>query len=186
MLNFLITWDQFLFWRINNLAGHYFWLDALMVFFASFFQYYVALALLAFYWLGKDETKIKNRLMVINGFLSALVSRFFLTEIIRYFIHRDRPFVVLENVKQLVNHEIEFSFPSGHAAFMFGLAFMVWFYNKKAGWYFLVAAGLISIARVYVGVHFLLDIIAGAGVGYLGAWLVKRFGEKYIKKFWKN
>jgi membrane-associated phospholipid phosphatase len=53
------------------------------------------------------------------------------------------------------------SFPSGHAAFYMALALAVYKYHKKAGWVFIILAGVLSIARIIMGVHYPLDIIAG-------------------------
>lgn len=59
-----------------------------------------------------------------------------------------------------------YSFPSSHAANHFGLAFiLIALYGKKNRWLQISLyawAGLISIAQVYVGVHFPLDIVGGA------------------------
>src|SRR3990167_8760064 len=68
-------------------------------------------------------------------------------------------FLVLENVNQLINHETTGSMPSGHASFYFALATGVCLYNKKAGYIYLILAGLMGFARIFSGVHWPLDII---------------------------
>ena len=64
------------------------------------------------------------------------------------------------------------SLPSGHAAFMFALAMELWFLDKKWGAWFMLFAVLNGAARVFVGVHWPLDILAGAAVGILSALAV--------------
>lgn len=64
------------------------------------------------------------------------------------------------------------SFPSGHAASAFAGAWSlsrIWPAGRVA--WFLLAA-LIAISRVYLGVHFPLDVLAGALVGCACAWVV--------------
>ena len=73
------------------------------------------------------------------------------------------------------------SFPSGHAAFYFAIATIVYFYNKKAGLGFFLASFLISISRVFVGIHWPADIMAGALVGIFSGWLIIKIAKKFQK-----
>jgi membrane-associated phospholipid phosphatase len=65
------------------------------------------------------------------------------------------------------------SFPSGHATRAFMLAFMalalgpVWF-----GIIVLIWAPMVSLARVYVGLHYLSDVVAGAFLGIIIGWVL--------------
>jgi undecaprenyl-diphosphatase len=166
--------DYFLFQKINNLAGHYWLLDRIAMFFADFFIYILVILLLLFLLVGFNEAeKKKNRLMVLYAFLSAIIARYFFTEIIRWFYSRPRPFME-HQVIQLLGHDYTGSLPSGHAAFAFALATVVYCYNKKFGWLFFIGAFLIGLARIFVGLHYPLDILAGAAVGIFSGWLVYR------------
>jgi len=165
--------DIFLFSQIHDLAGRWVCLDSTAIFFASYFQYFLCVALLIFLFWGKGEELKKNRLMTALAFLAAIVSRFFFTEIIRWFWVRPRPFAEFD-FTPLVGHEANASFPSGHAAFFFALAMVVFLFNKKAGWWFLTGAFLISLARVFAGLHYPADILAGALVGIFNGWLTKK------------
>ncbi|KKR04026.1 MAG: Bacitracin transport permease protein BCRC [Parcubacteria group bacterium GW2011_GWF2_39_13b] len=176
-----MNFDYFLFQQINNLAGRFFWLDKIAVFFAAYFQYFLVAGLLIFLVLGKDkENKIKNRFMVFGALLSAGIARLVFANIIRWLYYRPRPFID-HQVNQLLNHNSEGSFPSGHAVFFFALAMFIFYYNKRIGTWFFIGAVLISIARVFVGIHYPLDILAGALVGIIAGWLVNIIFEK-IKK----
>lgn len=176
-----MNFDYYLFQQINNLAGKFFWLDKLAVFCAAYLQYFLVAGLLVFLLLGRErEKKIKNWFMVFGALLSAGVARLFFTNIIRWLYYRPRPFLG-HQVHQLLNHDLEGSFPSGHAAFFFALAMFVYFYNQRAGLWFFAGAALISIARIFVGIHYPLDILAGAIVGVFTGWMVKIVLEK-IKK----
>jgi len=155
---------------LNDLAGHNIWLDRFMVFAADKMGYLLILFVLVLFWKKSYFKKI-----VFASLGSALVARFVFVSVIRYFIYSPRPFLILENVNRLMNHELESSFPSGHASFYFALAMGVYLYNKKAGLVFLVLAGLMGLARIFVSVHWPLDILAGAGLGIFTAYIMERF-----------
>ena len=75
-----------------------------------------------------------------------------------------------------------YSFPSGHAAFMFGLAFAMYGFDKKAGTIIGMFAVVTGIARVLAGVHFWYDIIGGCLLGAGVASIVTLFAQRIIKK----
>jgi len=169
--------DSYIFYHINQFAGISPYLDKVAIFFAEYLQYLVVFCLLLFL-----VKKFRRNLgMVIFAFTAAIFSRFIITEIIRYFFPRIRPFVE-NSVNLLIGYNAtESSFPSGHAAFFFALSTIVYFYNKKAGTFFFIASFLISISRVFVGIHWPFDILAGALVGIFSGWLINKISNK-IKK----
>ncbi len=57
------------------------------------------------------------------------------------------------------------SFPSGHAMTAFAVAAAVALLAPRLRWVMLGAAGVIAMSRVYLGVHFWLDVLAGAAFG---------------------
>lgn len=175
--------DFWLFQQINGLAGRWDWLDFLGIFLASYFQYFVVLALIVFLFIGKDHgEKKKNMAMVALSIIAIVLARLGITAFLHWAFMRPRPFVA-RAVTQLIPYAAtESSFPSGHAAFFFALAAGVYFCNKKAGWCFLAAATLISLARVFVGVHYLSDILVGALIGIFSGWLVWRLYNLYQNK----
>ena len=63
------------------------------------------------------------------------------------------------------------SFPSGHSAFAFFCMHYLALFRRKARYWLWALAALAAIGRVYVGVHFPLDCLAGALLGIFGAWL---------------
>jgi undecaprenyl-diphosphatase len=167
--------DLYIFQGINQFAGKSVCLDGTAIFFARYFEYVLIVVLLLF--LAKNLKKYWP--MVAQGFLAAILSRFVITNIIRWLLPRPRPFVG-NHVNLLFNYNpAESSFPSGHAAFYFAIATIVYFYNKKAGISFFIASFLISIARVFSGVHWPLDIIAGAIIGIFSGWLVNKIFKKF-------
>ncbi len=92
------------------------------------------------------------------------------------FIHfRPRPFVTLNFVPLVNESPLSKSFPSSHTIVAFAVASAIYSYNKKWGLIALVLAACIGIGRVLVGVHYPSDVLAGAVLGVLVSWLVKRF-----------
>ena len=171
--------DFWLFQQINGLAGKFAWLDWLGIFLASYYQYLVVGALLLFIFISQDKKEqISRARMAGLAFLAALVARFGVVTTIYYFYIRLRPFVA-HAATQLISYDAaKPSFPSGHATFFFALAMVVYLYNKKIGAWFLAAALLISLARVYAGVHYLSDILAGVLIGSLVGWGVWEIAKK--------
>ncbi|KKT82711.1 MAG: hypothetical protein A3B99_01845 [Candidatus Yanofskybacteria bacterium RIFCSPHIGHO2_02_FULL_44_12b] len=185
--------NEILFREINSWTSQIYWLDRFMVFSAEWLGYFLILLLIApllltFFIRNKYiSLLVRSALlklsyykeMVVVAFGSAIIARLIFAEAIRFFYYNPRPFLVLDNVKQLINHETTGSLPSGHASFYFALAAGVYIYNKKAGRIYLISAGLIGFARVFSGVHWPADILAGAALGIGTAFLVRHLYRKY-------
>jgi undecaprenyl-diphosphatase len=80
-------------------------------------------------------------------------------------IGRDRPNVVYASPKPLVHAPHDGSFPSGHATVSFACATLLSFYAPRAAPAFFLLAAAIAWSRVYVGVHYPLDVLGGAVLG---------------------
>jgi len=165
--------DFYFFQLINSWAGQYSWLDNLGVFFAKYFGYLLIFFLLLF--LIKNFKKYWP--MVVKAFSAAILARLVIVNIIRFFYYRPRPFIA-NQVNLLLSDEPTGSFPSGHAAFYFAISTIVFLFNKKAGTFFLIASFLISIARVFSGIHWPSDILTGALIGIFSAWLITKVFRK--------
>ena len=159
---------------INDLAAHWAWLDRLMMFAADKMGYLLILFVLVIFW---KRDHFKRAIFISLG--SAIIARFAFVALFRYLLYSPRPFLVLERVNILMNHEFESSFPSGHASFYFALATGVYLYNKKAGRIFFALAGLMGLARIFVSVHWPLDILAGAILGWATALTLKKVLERF-------
>jgi len=168
--------DLYLFNLINQFAGKWICLDALGIFFAKYFEYVLLLSLLLFLAVGFR----KYWKMIIQAFISAVLARLVIVSFIRLLWSRSRPFIE-NNVNLLIDYPVKPSFPSGHAAFYFALSTIIFLYNKKIGILFFIASFLICLTRIFVGIHWPSDILAGAIIGILSALLIKKASEKIEK-----
>lgn len=168
--------DFVIFQSFNQMAGGAPFLDNLAIFFAQYAGYLILLTLLLL--LLRNFKKYKK--LIILSFSAAFISRFVVTELIRYFYFRPRPFVV-GSVNLLIPHNPTASFPSGHASFYFALSTVIYFFNKKLGVLFLIISFLIGIFRIYCGLHWPSDIFGGMLIGILIGWCVIKI--KKVKKF---
>ena len=169
--------DLIIFQWLNSWAGSRELWDTLIIFRAEWLGYWIGGALGLFLIFGKE--KKKELWMVFEALAASLISRFVFTEIIRYFYNRPRPFEILSNIYQLLEHSPGGSFPSGHAAFFFALATSVFFYRKIWGIIFFLAALSIGLARVSAGIHWPSDILAGAVIGILTSIIVNLVSKKF-------
>lgn len=171
----MITIDENLFLWINGLSGHFAPLDWLLKGVANDYFIIVAccLALLALWSWGKDTgQRDKNQKGVICASISLGLAQGFVS-ICNAFCFRTRPFEVLP-ANLLFYQPTDSSFPSNSVTVVFGLAFAIFLANKKVGGWLLALAALHAFSRVYVGIHYPFDVLAGAAGGMLIAFLVTR------------
>ncbi len=148
----------------------------LVVFFASYYQYFLVFLVLMFLFIAGKERRKKNFWVLIQVLAAILLSRGLITELVRFFYHRPRPFVFF-NFDPIIFDPTN-SFPSGHAAFFFALSAIIFIYHKKLGYFCYLSSILICSARVFAGLHYLSDIAAGIAIGVLCAYLVFGFWPK--------
>ena len=154
-----------------NTAGHGSGLEKLITLADKYGIYFFAAVVAAYFFI--------NRTTFWRAGIAAVLARGVIVEPIRFFYQRPRPFLVLEDARQLIEkNSTEGSFPSGHAAFYFAIAFAVYFSHKAAGRILLVVALLLGISRVYLGVHYPSDILGGIAVGAFSAWVAKLIFRK--------
>lgn len=168
MIQSFTHFDITFFFLLNNLAGYSPIIDFIIVFLAEYFAYILIVIFLFLVYRSTYNLRGKLTMIGIVGF-SSLIARYGVTELIRFFYHRPRPFLTY-HVHQLLP-ETSYSFPSGHSAFFFAFSYAIYLYNKKWGMWFLGATILMTIARIMAGVHYPTDIIGGAIVGVVIAQL---------------
>jgi undecaprenyl-diphosphatase len=172
------SFDLTLFHLLNNLAGQHPVLDFIMKCFAQYaLEMYAILYLVAWFGFPKSDTKRRHAL-VVSGFAGILALLF--NVLISHIWFRPRPFVSLPpgTFHQIIPHSVDASFPSDHTSGSFGFASASW--GKNAKWVsrsFTIIAIMTMISRVYVGVHYPTDVLAGLIVGTLSGRLMWKFSR---------
>ena len=127
----------------------------------------------------------RNHVFLFYFIGSCSVTFFLVNNVFKNIFMRPRPFLTVFNRLQLLSTNTcpaDFSFPSTHAATAFTSAAMLSYFDKKrAGLYYFVAL-LISYSRIYLGCHYLFDVMGGGLVGYLIVKIILFTKLSYRKK----
>ena len=159
--------NERLFLAINGLSHHSAFLDALMVFCAKYIPF-ILIAFVVYLWLLGNRSGRSAAFRATLGGGGALI----LARIVGVFHYQAIP-SVLGLGRPLILHAANNSFPSDHVSFSFGIAMSLLFSGSAILWPQAVfLAVLVAFARVFVGVHFPLDVLAGAIVGTAAAAIV--------------
>lgn len=128
----------------------------------------------AIYWCidSRLGLKLGLLLMLSNG----------INGIFKFIFHSPRPFWVNEKITAYI-HETSFGVPSGHSQ----NAVAMWGYiatlTKKVWlrWLFILVFILVGLSRIYLGAHFILDVLIGWAIGglvvFLFLYIENKFGE---------
>lgn len=178
MIEFFIYIDRLLFSFFNRtLANPVF--DVLMPFMTDLNKHtisfvIVGLILLALIiWGGKT-----GRIVVFGLILVVALTDQLNSSVLKSIFYRPRPchFVNdifnIENVRLLVGCGGGRSFPSSHAANNAAVATFLSFYYPRLKWWFISFAVIIGFSRIYIGVHFPSDVLAGFFVGILCGYII--------------
>jgi membrane-associated phospholipid phosphatase len=189
--------NNLIFFFFYNLVHQSIFFDWLAIFFAQTFPNIVILLSIIFLLYHHDVITFKKRyddkgiwdsFRILKQKWKEIVLVFFsgifawsIATVLKIIFHTPRPYLTLENVVPLLD-KTDFSFPSGHATFFMALGVAIFLSHKKAGYYFIIFALIIGIARIIAGVHFPVDIFVGFVLGALIAYLVRVINDRiYIK-----
>ncbi len=167
--------DELLF-RALNQAGLNPVLDLLMVVLTTFGIFYVqVLAGLILYWRGHRELGFD---VIVLTIVTAVV-----VEALKWMLMRERPFEVLTDVHTIswgaLTSAGGYSMPSGHVARAFALTTLIALgAPRRTGMLLLILAGLLAVSRIYLGLHWPSDVLAGALLGIALAVLFHWIGTK--------
>jgi undecaprenyl-diphosphatase len=113
---------------------------------------------------------------------AAVAAAFMVRNVAAYLIARPRPPLTEENVRQLVELPIADSFPSGHAASSFAAMYVLVYFFPSAKYWAIPLAVIFAYTRLYVGMHFPLDSLAGALLGIISAAVTTKLIVTYAAK----
>lgn len=106
---------------------------------------------------------------------------------IKPLVARIRPYVVLNEINILTHQPGDHSFPSGHSAGSFACAWAFFrAYKKKWRIPVLVLASLVSLSRLYVGVHYPTDVLGGVVIGIIVGELGYRLGKLIWRRIMRS
>jgi undecaprenyl-diphosphatase len=131
----------------------------------------------------------RGRALVVSAVLAVGINDGILCRTLKSAVQRPRPHEVLSGVRsidlakatprilavtlplRIKTSSIEIpattgkSFPSSHAANCFAMATVCRLFYRRRGWIAFLPAALVAFSRMYVGVHWPLDVLAGSVIG---------------------
>ena len=155
---------------VNAQAGLHPFFDRCMIWISSLgVPVLVSLAAVQ-WWRPKSRASVRHVLVAAGlSFLLGLG----LNQLILLVVQRVRPYDA-GVTHLLIPPSADWSLPSDHATATFAIAAGLLLHDmRKRGLVFLAAALLISLSRVYIGTHYVSDVIGGALTGGAAALLVK-------------
>ncbi|MDE1969814.1 MAG: phosphatase PAP2 family protein [Alphaproteobacteria bacterium] len=162
--------DQAITRWINAPAGSSTLLDPLMIA-ASHFGVPLLVLLVVLQWWSKHE-RLRVRHTCVAAGLSFLIG-LALNQIVLLFVHRVRPYDAgLTHL--IIGRSSDWSFPSDHATATVAIAAAFLFHGwQRRALGFAIGALLVCVSRIYVGTHYLTDVLGGAVTGIVAAGVVR-------------
>ena len=156
--------DAWAFLVFNVRGARPIWLDRVMSGFTQIGSGYTALGIALLFFLAGD------RLLAYELILGT-ITLWLVVELLKFVMHRSRPYIRLTQARIVGYRAIGRSFPSGHTSQAFFLATLITQHFHPSGWVVVLlyaAALMVGITRMYVGAHYPRDVLAGAILG--SAW----------------
>ncbi|HMS64129.1 MAG TPA: phosphatase PAP2 family protein [Ignavibacteria bacterium] len=143
--------------------------DKLMPFITERNNWFIFYGLIWIYLFFKGGAKGKVSAVMI--LLLILVCDQFSDNVIKLFFQRIRPCHTIPGVHLLVGCSDAYSFPSIHAVNNFAAATLFSYFYKDMKYFLFTGAFLVSISRIFCGVHYPFDMIGGALIGMFFAFV---------------
>jgi undecaprenyl-diphosphatase len=182
MSDFLYKIDLVIFYFFNHTLSTPF-LDKFFSLITNVNNWYIAyviLLLISFIKGGRKGRIVAIGILILIGITDQVGYH-----ILKDFFQRLRPCVVLKDAITPLGCNGTFSFPSNHAFNNFAAAVFVYKFFPKLKWALFITAALISISRVYLGLHYPSDILGGALFGIIFGYLFAIFVQ-WLDSFYLN
>jgi len=162
----LLEIDHTVFLWLNNWVGHWALVDVVTRLLVSdyFVPALLSISLLGMWFWGKDTKERESRQRAAIRAMIALGIANLAVLVLNEHYFRPRPFVEYD-VAMLFYQPTDSSFPANPAALSFAVAHSVWQGSRGVGKLSFLLASLWGISRVFAGVFYPLDVVAGALIG---------------------
>lgn len=165
-----------LFFLIFGLNKHSNFADNFMIFGAEYLIYLIFILLFFFAFKGGVPERKALLLSLISMPIVVI-----LIKLIHIFIVTPRPFVDNE-ILPLINYYSDASFPSRHTSIMSAAAFSYVLTKSRWAILFILLMVWVGISRIYVGVHYPLDILGGILIGFVSILIARKIAKLLGKK----
>ena len=134
----------------------------------------------AIWFVARPGGSPRSKLAALSAAASAALA-LLVNVLLGHLWFHDRPFVGHPRATVLlVHHAADNSFPSDHASVAFAVAFAVLVFHRRLGLILVLGAAAIAIDRIFVGVHYPVDVAASLLVGLGSALFVTTVGRPQI------
>ena len=164
---------------INNLSHNY--LDYIMIFLSNKYVWIPLYIYLIFLLWKYDKKNFTINIVICSG--SVIVADFITSSIMKPYFERLRPCQdnsMLDLINIVSGCGKKFSFASSHASTTFSLATIFFYITRGDIKLLFLWSLLIGYSRIYLGVHYFLDVIIGFLVGFLTSMVIYRISKKYL------
>jgi undecaprenyl-diphosphatase len=160
----LNQWDDFVCIRLSRWGGRNI-LDRIMVFASRMGNGYLYPAIC----LAVSAFDFQKAVHLAAAMLGSFAIELPIQKLLKHKTKRARPFTRIPGMRNLVKPPADFSFPSGHTAAAFLTAIQVSHFYPHLLLPSLAVAGIIGLSRIYNGVHYPSDVLAGMVLGIMSA-----------------
>jgi undecaprenyl-diphosphatase len=169
-------------WRlyhvIYGLSLHHHWLGSLFSAIENASIPFMVVATLSLWLFARPGRDGKWKLAAASA-IGAATAALAVNQVIHSIWDRPRPYE-----DHVVAHpwssSTDASFPSDHASASIAIAVAVFMFDRLVGSFFLAAAGLIAVGRIFVGAHYPADVLASIVVGTASAIAVVKLGRPVV------
>jgi undecaprenyl-diphosphatase len=172
--------DYRLYHGINRFVFEHDWLGRALGAIETWAVLVFAVATFGLWLLARPGGPRKWKLASASALASAALA-LLMAQAITKIWRRERPFAAHPDAHVWGSRSPDPSFPSDHASAAFGIAFAVFLFDRVVGSFFVAAATIIAVGRVFVGAHYPADVLAGTLVGLGAALLVVRTARPLIE-----
>jgi len=163
-----------LFLQIYSLGNQNYLLDRIFIFGANELIFVIFAVVFLLILFGHPAER-KAFLFLIIGLIFAETAIY----ITHLFFLEPRPYVTL-NLIPLIKHTPDASFPSGHTTLAASIAFSYFFAKSKYTILFILAMLWVGFSRIFVGVHYPLDVLAGIIYGFISILISSKLLNKFL------